>query len=108
MKSDGLPQIRKLGKDYYIKAEDCVAMFEHFAEDGLAQLMDIDDDDQTDFDYGFFEGGSEVLEDLAATIKLMVTTKRLNKVNTIEEFDKEFPVSKSFKRNRKLQDKQIE
>ena len=105
MKSDGLPQIRKLGKDYYIKAEDIVEMFGFFAEDGLALLSSIDDDEMTDFDMGFFEGASEVLEDLAATVKLMVTTKRLNKVNTIEEFDKEFPVSKSFKRNRKLQDK---
>lgn len=105
MKSDGIPQIRKLGKDYYIKAEDMVQMFEFFAEDGLALLSSIDDDEMTDFDMGFFEGASEVLEDLGATVKLMVTGKRLNKVNTLEEFDKEFPTGKPFKRNRELQNK---
>ena len=105
MKSDGVPQIRKLGKDYYVKAEDVVQMFEFFAEDGLATLMDIDDDDMTDFEMGFFEGAAEVLEDLAATVKLMVTSKRLNKINTLEEFDKEFPTGKPFKRNRELQNK---
>jgi 3-methyl-2-oxobutanoate hydroxymethyltransferase len=38
MDREGSPQIRKLGKDYYIKAEDVVAMFDYFAEDALAEI----------------------------------------------------------------------
>ena len=64
MNSQGDPQIRKIGKDYYIKAEDMVAIFDFFAEDALAELMAIDDDEMTEFDLGFFEGAAENLDDL--------------------------------------------
>ena len=104
MDSQGAPQIRKLGKDYYIKAEDVVAMFDYFAEEALAELMDIDDDEVTEFDLGFFEGAAENLDDLSKSIKLMVTEKRLNKIKTLEDFNEEFPTTK-FQRNRKLETK---
>ena len=104
MDSQGAPQIRKLGKDYYIKAEDVVAMFDFFAEEALAELMDIDDDEVTEFDLGFFEGAAENLDDLSKSIKLMVTEKRLNKIKTLEDFNEEFPTTK-FQRNRKLETK---
>ena len=63
MNSQGDPQIRKIGKDYYIKAEDMVAIFDFFAEDALAELMAIDDDEMTEFDFGLFEGAAETLDD---------------------------------------------
>ena len=101
MDSQGAPQIRKLGKDYYVKAEDVVAMFDYFAEEALAELMAIDDDEITEFDLGFFEGAAENLDDLSKSIKLMVTEKRLNKVKNLEEFTNEFPET-SFQRNRTI------
>ena len=104
MDSQGAPQIRKLGKDYYVKAEDVVAMFDYFAEEALAELLAIDDDELTEFDMGFFEGAAENLDDLSKSIKLMVTEKRLNKVKTLEDFNEEFPTTK-FQRNRKLETK---
>ena len=64
MDSQGNAQIRKIGKDYYIKAEDMVAIFDFFAEEALAELMAIDDDEMTEFDLGFFEGAAENLDDL--------------------------------------------
>ena len=104
MDSQGAPQIRKLGKDYYVKAEDVVAMFDYFAEEALAELLAIDEDEITEFDMGFFEGAAENLDDLSKSIKLMVTEKRLNKVKTLEDFNEEFPTTK-FQRNRKLETK---
>ena len=104
MDREGSPQIRKLGKDYYIKAEDVIAMFDYFAEDALAELLAIDDEEVTEFDMGFFEGAAENLDDLSKTIKLMVTEKRLNKIKTLEDFTAEFPESK-FQRNRTLTNK---
>ena len=104
MDSQGAPQIRKLGKDYYVKAEDVIAMFDYFAEDALAELMAIDEDEITEFDLGFFEGAAENLDDLSKSLKLMVTEKRLNKVKTLEDFNEEFPTTK-FQRNRKLKTK---
>ena len=104
MDSQGAPQIRKLGKDYYVKAEDVIAMFDYFAEDALAELLAIDEDEITEFDLGFFEGAAENLDDLSKSIKLMVTEKRLNKVKTLEDFNEEFPTTK-FQRNRKLETK---
>lgn len=101
MDSQGAPQIRKLGKDYYIKAEDVIAMFDYFAEDALAELLAIDEDEITEFDLGFFEGAAENLDDLSKSIKLMITEKRLNKVKTLEEFETEFPSTK-FQRNRTI------
>ena len=101
MDREGSPQIRKLGKDYYIKAEDVVAVLDFFAEDCLADLMAIDDDEMTEFDLGFFEGAAENLDDLSKTIKLMVTEKRLNKIKTLEDFNEEFPTAK-FQRNRTI------
>ena len=101
MNSQGDPQIRKIGKDYYIKAEDMVAIFDFFAEEALAELMAIDDDEMTEFDLGFFEGAAENLDDLSKSIKLMVTEKRLNKIKTLEEFETEFPSTK-FQRNRTI------
>jgi len=101
MNSNGDPQIRKIGKDYYIKAEDVIAMFDYFAEEALAELMAIDDDEMTEFDLGFFEGAAENLDDLSKSIKLMVTEKRLNKVKTLEDFNEEFPTTK-FQRNRTI------
>ena len=104
MDREGSPQIRKLGKDYYIKAEDVIAMFDYFAEDALAELLAIDEDEITEFDLGFFEGAAENLDDLSKSIKLMVTEKRLNKIKTLEDFTAEFPESK-FQRNRTLTNK---
>ena len=101
MNSNGDPQIRKIGKDYYIKAEDVIAMFDYFAEEALAELMAIDDDEMTEFDLGFFEGAAENLDDLSKSLKLMVTEKRLNKVKTLEDFNEEFPTTK-FQRNRTI------
>ena len=104
MNSQGDPQIRKIGKDYYVKAEDVVAILDFFAEDALAELMAIEDDDMTEFDLGLFEGSAETLDELSKTIKLLVTEKRLNKVKTLEDFNEEFPTTK-FQRNRKLETK---
>ena len=104
MDREGSPQIRKLGKDYYIKAEDVIAVLDFFAEDCLADLMAIEDDEMTEFDLGFFEGAAENLDDLSKTIKLFITEKRLNKIKTLEEFNNEFPETK-FQRNRKLETK---
>jgi len=101
MDREGSPQIRKLGKDYYIKAEDVIAVLDFFAEDCLADLMAIDDDEMTEFDLGFFEGAAENLDDLSKTIKLFITEKRLNKIKTLEDFTKEFPETK-FQRNRTI------
>ena len=79
-------------------------MFDFFAEEALAELMAIDDDEMTEFDLGLFEGAAENLDDLSKTIKLLVTEKRLNKVKTLEDFNEEFPTTK-FQRNRKLETK---
>ena len=78
-----------------------VAIFDFFAEEALAELMAIDDDEMTEFDLGFFEGAAENLDDLSKSIKLMVTEKRLNKIKTLEEFETEFPSTK-FQRNRTI------
>ena len=83
MNSQGDPQIRKIGKDYYIKAEDMILIFDFFADEALETLSEQDDDD------------------LSKTLKLMVTEKRLNKIKTLEEFNNEFPET-SFKRNREI------
>jgi|TARA_R110002167_G_scaffold76049_1_gene212018 hypothetical protein len=101
MNSNGDPQIRKIGQDFYIKAEDVIAIIDFFADDALGNLMDIDVDEQTEFDMGMFEGIAEVLDDFSKTLKVMVTEKRLNKIKTLEDFNKEFPETK-FKRNRTI------
>ena len=101
MNSNGDPQIRKIGKDYYIKAEDMILIFDFFADDALQTLGELDDDEVTEFDLGMFEGAAEALDDLSKTLKLMVTEKRLNKIKTLEEFNNEFPET-SFKRNREI------
>ena len=101
MNSQGDPQIRKIGKDYYIKAEDMLLIFEFFADDALETLSEWDDDEATEFDFGLFEGAAEVLDDLAKTVKLMVTEKRLNKVKNLEDITNEFPET-TFKRNRTI------
>ena len=101
MNSQGDPQIRKIGKDYYIKAEDMLLIFDLFAEDALEILSEQDDDEVTEFDFGLFEGAAEVLENLSNTLKLMITEKRLNKINNLEEFNSEFPETK-FQRNRTI------
>ena len=101
MNSQGDPQIRKIGKDYYIKAEDMLLIFDLFAEDALETLSEQDDDEVTEFDFGLFEGAAEVLENLSNTLKLMITEKRLNKINNLEEFNSEFPETK-FQRNRTI------
>ena len=104
MNSNGDPQIRKIGQDFYIKAEDVIAIIDFFADDALGNLMDIDVDEQTEFDLGMFEGIAEVLDDFSKTLKVMVTEKRLNKIKTLEDFTAEFPESK-FQRNRTLTNK---
>ena len=71
MKSNGEANIRKIGKDYYFKAEDIITLLDYFAEDALAYLSHIDDDEMTEFDMGVFEGQCEVLDDLSKTVKLM-------------------------------------
>ena len=101
MNSQGDPQIRKIGKDYYIKAEDMILIFDFFADDALQTLSELDDDEVTEFDLGMFEGAAEALDDLSKTLKLMVTEKRLNKVKNLEEFTNEFPET-SFQRNRTI------
>ena len=101
MHKDGRPQVRKLGKDYYIKADDLHTLFGFFAEDALAEIMDLDDDEVSEFEMGMFEGISEVMEELSKTVNLMVTEKRLSKIENIEQLNQEFsPVE--FKRNRKI------
>ena len=101
MNSNGDPQIRKIGKDYYIKAEDMLLIFEFFADDALQTLSELDDDEMTEFDMGVFEGAAETLDDLSKTLKLMITEKRLNKIKTLEDFNEEFPTTK-FQRNRTI------
>ena len=101
MNSNGDPSIRKIGKDFYINAEDVVAIIDFFAEDALQNLMDIDEDEQTEFDLGMFEGIAEVLDDFSKTLKVMITEKRLNRIKTLEDFNNEFPETK-FTRNRKI------
>jgi hypothetical protein len=104
MNSQGDPQIRKIGADYYFKAEDLLLIFDYFADEALETLSEQDDDEVTEFDLGMFEGAAEVLDDLAKSLKLMVTEKRLNKVKTLEDFTTEFPET-TFQRNRKLETK---
>ena len=104
MNSNGDPQIRKIGKDFYINVEDVVAIIDFFAEEALDNLMDIDENDATEFDMGMFEGIAEVLDDFSKSLKVMVTEKRLNKIKTLEDFTAEFPESK-FQRNRTLTNK---
>ena len=101
MNSNGDPQIRKIGTDYYFKAEDLLLIFDSFADDALETLSEWDEDEVTEFDLGMFEGAAEVLDDLAKTVKLMVTEKRLNKVKNLEDFTNEFPET-TFKRNRTI------
>jgi len=101
MNSNGDPQIRKIGKDFYINVEDVVAIIDFFSEEALDQLMDIDEDETTEFDMGMFEGIAEVLDDFSKSLRVMVTEKRLNKIKTLEDFNNEFPAT-PFNRNRKI------
>ena len=101
MHKDGRPQVRKLGKDYYIKADDLHTLFGFFAEDALANIMDMDEDEVSDYELGEFEGVSDVLDELSKTINLMVTEKRLSKIENIQQLTEEF-VPVDFKRNRKI------
>jgi len=104
MNSNGDPQIRKIGKDFYINVEDVVAIIDFFAEDALDNLMDLDVEEQTEFELGMFEGIAEVLDDFSKSLKVMVTEKRLNKIKTLEDFNLEFPET-VFKRNRTIKTK---
>ena len=67
MNSQGDPQIRKIGKDYYIKAEDMLLIFDFFADDALQTLSDQDDDEQTEFDVILTAAGQSKL----AVVKLV-------------------------------------
>ena len=101
MHKDGRPQVRKLGKDYYIKCDDLHSLFEFFSEDALANIMDMDEDEVSDYEMGEFEGISDVLDELSKTVNLMVTEKRLSRIENIQQLHEEFePVD--FKRNRKI------
>lgn len=101
MHKDGRPQVRKLGKDYYIKCDDLHSLFEFFSEDALANIMEMDEDEVSDYEMGEFEGIADVLDELSKTVNLMVTEKRLSKIENLQQLTEEFePVD--FKRNRKI------
>ncbi len=98
-RKDGQPQIRKIGKDYYINIVDVMEMLNAFGEFSLDEFMAKDEQDLDEFDCGFFEGDQARLEHLLNLFSMLVAEKRLEKIDNIEKLFQEFP-SEKFQRNR--------
>ena len=98
-RQDGQPQIRKLGKDYYINMTDLLDMLEAFGEFGLDEFMAKNEQELDEFDCGWFEGDQARLEHLLNLFSMLVAEKRLDKIDNIEKLFEEFP-SEKFQRNR--------
>jgi len=98
-RQDGQPQIRKLGKDYYINMNDLIDMLDAFGEFSLDEFLAKDEKDLDEFDCGWFEGDQARLEHLLNLFSMLIAEKRLSKVDSVESLLREFP-SEKFIRNR--------
>ena len=98
-RQDGQPQIRKIGKDYYINIYDVIEMLNAFGEFSLDEFLAKDEKDLDEFDCGWFEGDQARLEHLLNLFSMLVAEKRLEKIDNIEKLFEEFP-SEKFQRNR--------
>jgi len=100
-RQDGQPQIRKIGKDYYINIYDVIEMLNAFSEFSLDEFLAKDEKDLDEFECGWFEGDQARLEHLLNLFSMLVTEKRLEKIDNIEKLFEEFP-SEKFQRNRNV------
>ena len=98
-RKDGQPQIRKLGKDYYINMTDLIDMLDAFGEFSLDEFLAKDEKDLDEFDCGWFEGDQARLEHLLNLFSMLVAEKRLAGIDNVEKLFEEFP-SEKFIRNR--------
>jgi len=98
-RQDGQPQIRKLGKDYYINMNDLIDMLDAFGEFSLDEFLAKDEKDLDEFDCGWFEGDQARLEHLLNLFSMLIAEKRLAKIDSVESLLREFP-SEKFIRNR--------
>ena len=98
-RQDGQPQIRKLGKDYYINMTDLIEMLDAFGDFSLDEFLAKDEKDLDEFDCGWFEGDQARLEHLLNLFSMLIAEKRLSKVDSVESLLREFP-SEKFIRNR--------
>ena len=98
-RKDGQPQIRKIGKDYYININDVMEMLNAFGEFSLDEFMSKDEQDIDEFDCGWFEGDQARIEHLLNLFSMLIAEKRLDKVDSVETLFEEFP-SEKFIRNR--------
>ena len=98
-RKDGQPQIRKLGKDYYINMNDLIEMLDAFGEFSLDEFLAKDEKDLDEFDCGWFEGDQARLEHLLNLFSMLVAEKRLAGIDNVEKLFEEFP-SEKFIRNR--------
>ena len=98
-RQDGQPQIRKLGKDYYINMNDLIDMLDAFGEFSLDEFLAKDEKDLDEFDCGWFEGDQARLEHLLNLFSMLIAEKRLDKIDSVESLLREFP-SEKFIRNR--------
>jgi len=98
-RQDGQPQIRKLGKDYYINMNDLIDMLDAFGEFSLDEFLAKDEKDLDEFDCGWFEGDQARLEHLLNLFSMLIAEKRLAKIDSVEKLFEEFP-SEKFIRNR--------
>jgi len=98
-RKDGQPQIRKLGKDYYINMTDLIEMLDAFGEFSLDEFLAKDEKDLDEFDCGWFEGDQARLEHLLNLFSMLVAEKRLAGIDNVEKLFEEFP-SEKFIRNR--------
>jgi len=98
-RQDGQPQIRKLGKDYYINMSDLIEMLDAFGEFSLDEFLAKDEKDLDEFDCGWFEGDQARLEHLLNLFSMLIAEKRLSKIDSVESLLREFP-SEKFIRNR--------
>jgi len=98
-RQDGQPQIRKLGKDYYINMFDLIEMLDAFGDFSLDEFLAKDEKDLDEFDCGWFEGDQARLEHLLNLFSMLIAEKRLAKIDSVESLLREFP-SEKFIRNR--------
>ena len=98
-RQDGQPQIRKIGKDYYINIYDVIEILHAFSDFSLDEFMAKGEEDLDEFDCGWFEGDQARLEHLLNLFSMLVAEKRLEKIDNIEKLFEEFP-SEKFIRNR--------
>ena len=98
-RQDGQPQIRKIGKEYYINIYDVIEMLNAFGEFSLDEFMSKDEEGLDEFECGWFEGDQARLEHLLNLFSMLIAEKRLSKVDSVESLLREFP-SEKFIRNR--------